>query len=167
MVDAVAAGDCLVALPSSGLHTNGYSLARKIAFERLGLSVESHVAELGETVGAALLRPHRTYLRAVEPLLEAGWIKGMAHITGGGIPENLPRTLPDGRGFRIDDRSWTVPPVFRWLQRRRRRRRRRDVPRLQHGRRADSRRAPRPTPTTLLGRLRAAGERPWILGHVT
>ena len=92
----------LIALPSSGLHTNGYSLARRIAFERLGLRVDSHVPELGETVGEALLRPHRSYLHAIAPLLDAGWIKGMAHITGGGITENLPRMLPAGRGFTLD-----------------------------------------------------------------
>jgi phosphoribosylformylglycinamidine cyclo-ligase len=112
----IAAGDVLVALPSSGLHTNGYSLARRIAFDVLGLSVDSHVPALGETVGAALLRPHRSYLKVVAPLLERGWIKGMAHITGGGITENLPRTLPDGRTFSLDRGSWTVPPVFSWLR---------------------------------------------------
>jgi len=112
----VAAGDVLVGLPSSGLHTNGYSLARRIAFDVLGLDVKSHVPALGETVGEALLRPHRSYLPLVAPLLEQSWIKGMAHITGGGITENLPRTLPPGRGFSLDRSSWTVPPLFRWLQ---------------------------------------------------
>jgi phosphoribosylformylglycinamidine cyclo-ligase len=112
----VVAGDVLVALPSSGLHTNGYSLARRIVFDRLGLRVDSFVPGLGETVGAALLRPHRSYLRAVAPLLPQGWIKGMAHITGGGITENLPRTLPDGLTFSLDRESWTVPPLFTWLQ---------------------------------------------------
>jgi phosphoribosylformylglycinamidine cyclo-ligase len=112
----IVSGDVLVALPSSGLHTNGYSLGRRIAFEGLGLSVDSHVPALGETVGAALLRPHRSYLKVVAPLLERGWIKGMAHITGGGITENLPRTLPEGRTFSLDRGSWTVPPLFSWLQ---------------------------------------------------
>ena len=110
-------GDALVGLASSGLHTNGYSLARRIAFEKLGLAVDSHVAELGETVGAALLRPHRSYLKSIGPLLEAGRIKGMAHITGGGITENLPRTLPAGTAFSLDRKSWEVPALFRWLQR--------------------------------------------------
>jgi phosphoribosylformylglycinamidine cyclo-ligase len=112
----IVAGDVLVALPSSGLHTNGYSLARRIVFERLGLGVDSHVPALGETVGAALLRPHRSYLSALAPLLDRGWIKGMAHITGGGVPENLPRALPAGRTYSLDRQSWTVPPVFVWLQ---------------------------------------------------
>jgi phosphoribosylformylglycinamidine cyclo-ligase len=114
---SVVAGDVLIALPSSGLHTNGYSLARRIVFDVLGLEVGSHVAELGETVGAALLRPHRSYLPAIAPLLDRGWIKGMAHITGGGVTENLPRTLPDGLTFSLDRDSWSVPPLFRWLQR--------------------------------------------------
>jgi phosphoribosylformylglycinamidine cyclo-ligase len=113
----IVAGDALIALPSSGLHTNGYSLARAIAFDRLRLQVDSPVDELGETVGAALLRPHRSYLRVIAPLLERNWIKGMAHITGGGITENLPRVLPEGRSFSLDRGSWTVPPLFRWLQR--------------------------------------------------
>jgi phosphoribosylformylglycinamidine cyclo-ligase len=113
---AIRAGDALVALPSSGLHTNGYSLARKIAFDVLELDVASHVGELGGTVGEAFLRPHRSYLQIVSPALDRGWIKGMAHITGGGITENLPRTLPAGRSFSLDRQSWTVPPIFRWLQ---------------------------------------------------
>ena len=113
----IVPGDQLIALPSSGLHTNGYSLARRIAFDVLGLQTGSHVAELGTTVGDALLRPHRSYLRAVTPLLQGGAVKGMAHITGGGITENLPRALPAGRGFSLDRGSWTVPPLFSWLQR--------------------------------------------------
>jgi phosphoribosylformylglycinamidine cyclo-ligase len=113
----VVAGDRLIALPSSGLHTNGYSLARRIAFDVLKLRIDSQVPELGATVGEALLRPHRSYLGLVSPLLERGGIAGMAHITGGGITENLPRTLPAGLGFSLDRQSWTVPPLFRWLQR--------------------------------------------------
>ena len=110
-------GDALIALPSSGLHTNGYSLARRIAFDELRLTPDSIVPELGETVAAALMRPHRSYLSDIRPLLGRKLIKGMAHITGGGITENLPRTLPDGLSFSLDRDSWTVPPVFSWLQR--------------------------------------------------
>jgi phosphoribosylformylglycinamidine cyclo-ligase len=113
---AIVAGDVLIGLPSTGLHTNGYSLARRIVFEALKLDFESYVPELGETVGEALLRPHRSYLKAVGPLLAARSIKGMAHITGGGITENLPRALPDGRGYTLDRRSWTPPALFGWLQ---------------------------------------------------
>jgi phosphoribosylformylglycinamidine cyclo-ligase len=113
---AVKVGDVLVGLPSSGLHTNGYSLARRIVFEHLGLTVDSHVAELGRTVGEALLEPHRSYLPFIRPLLESTRIKGMAHITGGGITENLPRVLPHGTAAVIDTSAWQVPPIFRWLQ---------------------------------------------------
>ena len=114
---SIVAGDVLIALPSSGLHTNGYSLARQIVFEHLGLTATTVVPELGESIGTALLRPHRSYLHLVAPLLEKGWIKGMAHITGGGLTENLPRTMPEGRTPNVDRTSWEVPPLFAWLQR--------------------------------------------------
>jgi phosphoribosylformylglycinamidine cyclo-ligase len=113
---AIAVGDLLVGIPSSGLHTNGYSLARRIAFDHLGLDVDSHVAELGCAVGEAFLMPHRTYLAMVRPMLDYGSIKGMAHITGGGITDNLPRVLPHGTAAVIDCSAWEVPPLFRWLQ---------------------------------------------------
>jgi phosphoribosylformylglycinamidine cyclo-ligase len=112
----IVPGDALIALPSSGLHTNGYSLARRIAFETLGLTADSQVADLGESVGAAFLRPHRSYLRPISAVLDSGRVKGMAHITGGGITENLPRTLPPRTSFSLDRDSWTVPPLFSWLQ---------------------------------------------------
>ncbi len=108
-------GDLLIGLPSAGLHTNGYSLARRIVFDRLGLKVDSHVAELGESVGAALLRPHRSYLRAMQPLLAAGLVKGMAHITGGGITDNLPRILPAATAAEVRRDAWDVPALFAWL----------------------------------------------------
>jgi phosphoribosylformylglycinamidine cyclo-ligase len=107
--------DVLIGLPSTGLHTNGYSLARRIVFEVLGLGVDDVVPELGEPVGAALTRTHRSYLPAIGPLLDRGWIKGMAHITGGGLTENTPRMLPEGRSFLLDRDSWAIPPLFRWL----------------------------------------------------
>ena len=111
----ISPGDVLVAVPSSGLHTNGYSLARRIVFEHMGLTVDAHVPALGETVGEALLRPHRSYLSLMRPLLTAGHIRGMAHITGGGVTDNLPRILPAGTRARVDRTSWEVPPLFRWL----------------------------------------------------
>ena len=114
---AISAGDVLVGVPSSGLHTNGFSLARRIVFDRLGLRVDAHVAELGRTLGEALLEPHRSYLSLVRPLLDGGRIKGLAHITGGGITENLPRVLPHGTAAVVDAAAWEVPPIFRWLQR--------------------------------------------------
>jgi len=112
---SIAPGDVLIGLPSTGLHTNGYSLARKVAFEVLKLGVDSHVPDLGETVGEALLRTHRSYLPVVKPLLGGGLIKGMAHITGGGITDNLPRVLPAGTAARVNRTAWRVPPLFRWI----------------------------------------------------
>ena len=113
----ISAGDVLIAIPSSGLHTNGYSLARSIAFETLNLRVGDRVEELGTTVGDALLTPHRSYLPIVRPLLDTGVIKGMAHVTGGGITDNLPRALPPGTEAVVRSGSWDVPPIFQWLER--------------------------------------------------
>ena len=112
---SIAPGDVLIGLPSNGLHTNGYSLARKIVFDELKLKVDSHLPDLGETVGEALLRTHRSYLNVLKPLLPGGLIKGMAHITGGGITDNLPRVLPPGTAARVNRSSWRVPAIFRWL----------------------------------------------------
>ena len=114
----IVPGDVLVGVPSSGLHSNGYSLARQIVFDELKLTIDSHVSEIGGTVGDVLLEPHRSYLSLVQPLLGAGRIKGMAHITGGGITENLPRVLPTGTAAVVHPDAWTAPPVFTWLQQR-------------------------------------------------
>lgn len=114
---ALRPGDALIGLPSTGLHTNGYSLARRIVFGELGLGVDSRVPELGTTVGDALLAVHRSYLRAIEPLLAVdGLVLGLAHITGGGITDNLPRILPPGVGAAIDRRAWRVPAIFEFLR---------------------------------------------------
>jgi len=113
----IVAGDVLIGIPSSGLHTNGYSLARRIVFDEAKLRVDSRVPEFGRTIGEMLLEPHRSYLPLIGPLLSSGLIKGMAHITGGGITDNLPRILPDGTSALIDRASWRVPPIFQWLQR--------------------------------------------------
>jgi phosphoribosylformylglycinamidine cyclo-ligase len=112
----VRPGDVLLALPSAGLHTNGYTLARKILFDTLGHGVGTHLPELGTTVGAALLAPHRSYLSALEPLLERNKIRALAHITGGGFPGNIPRVLPSGLGVRVRRGAWEVPPLFRLIQ---------------------------------------------------
>jgi phosphoribosylformylglycinamidine cyclo-ligase len=109
---SVRRGDIVLGLPSSGLHTNGYSLARKVFFETAGWSVDRHVPEFGRTLGEELLEPHRAYTREVLPLIQAGQIKALAHLTGGGFFDNIPRSLPEGVGVEIDPRSWTVPPVF-------------------------------------------------------
>ena len=115
---AIAPGDALIGLRSAGLHTNGYSLARRVLFDLGGLGVGSLLPEVGTTVGEALLAPHRSYLSAVRPLLADGLVKGMAHITGGGITENLPRVLPKGCAASIDTRTWAVPPIFAALRER-------------------------------------------------
>ena len=111
----VAPGQVLLGLESAGLHTNGYSLARKIAFERLGLTVNDRPKALeGRSVGEALLAPHRSYLKPVWPLLEANRVAALAHITGGGLLENMPRTL-NGHVAVIDRNSWRPPALFSWL----------------------------------------------------
>jgi phosphoribosylformylglycinamidine cyclo-ligase len=109
-------GDLMIGLPSSGLHTNGYSLARHIVFEKLKLSVDSKVDDLEQTIGEELLRIHRSYLKPVSALLENNLIKGMAHITGGGFIDNIPRILPDHLGAKIQ-KVWPVPPIIDFLVR--------------------------------------------------
>lgn len=110
-------GDCVLGLPSMGLHTNGYSLARRLLFDVAGWTVETFVPELGCTVGQELLKPHRNYLPLLSPLLDKGWIKGLAHVTGGGFLENIPRILPEGCTVEIRLGSWPVLPVFTLLER--------------------------------------------------
>jgi phosphoribosylformylglycinamidine cyclo-ligase len=112
----VAPGDVLLALPSAGLHTNGYSLARKLFFEVAGCRVDTRLDALGMTVGEALLQPHLSYLRPLEGLLDTGLIKALAHITGGGLLENIPRVLPEGTAVEIERGSWPVLPVFKLMQ---------------------------------------------------
>jgi phosphoribosylformylglycinamidine cyclo-ligase len=113
-------GDKVVGLASSGLHSNGYSLARKIVFERAGLSADTFVPELGRTVADELLEPTRLYVRAVKTVYRRYRVKrivhGIAHITGGGLVDNVPRILPDGCGIALRRGSWTIPRVFPWLQ---------------------------------------------------
>jgi phosphoribosylformylglycinamidine cyclo-ligase len=113
----IAAGDVLLALPSAGLHTNGYSLARKLFFEVAGYKPDTHVPELGMTAGEALLLPHLSYLKPLDGLLDKGLIKGLAHITGGGLTDNIPRILPEGTAVKIRKDSWTIPPLFELMHR--------------------------------------------------
>jgi phosphoribosylformylglycinamidine cyclo-ligase len=113
----IRAGDLLVGLPSTGLHTNGYSLARKLLFEVAGYGAGTFLAELGCTVGEELLKVHRSYLTPIQTLLWEGVLKGAAHITGGGMSDNIPRILPAGLAVEIDRSAWPVPPVFALLQR--------------------------------------------------
>jgi phosphoribosylformylglycinamidine cyclo-ligase len=117
----IADGDVILGVASSGFHSNGYSLVRKIVFERAGLGVEQPVAELGCTVGDALLRPTTIYAPIVREVLSRYKVKavvhGIAHITGGGLQDNIERLLPPGREVRIDRTAWPRPPLFAWLQR--------------------------------------------------
>ncbi len=162
----VKVGDVLIALPSSGLHTNGYSLARRILFELAELEVQDRVPGLDETVAEALLKIHRSYLTILEPELRSGSLVALAHVTGGGLPGNLPRSLPPGLGALVQVESWEVPILFRALQE------------LGSVTEAEMYRvfnmgigmvavAPRPMASSVLSRLQGAGERAWILGEVT
>src|SRR6201995_6156144 len=110
----VKPGDTLLALPAVGLHTNVYSLARKLVFEVAKLKPDTYVAEVGNKIGAELLKPHVCYAPALKNTLAKGWVSALAHITGGGIPGNLPRVLPSGEQAQIDLGSWPVPPIFKY-----------------------------------------------------
>jgi phosphoribosylformylglycinamidine cyclo-ligase len=114
---SIRPGDVLVGLPSLGLHTNGYSLARRVLLEQEGMKLTRHVPELGRTLGEELLAPHRCYARVVRPLLESGWLKGVVHITGGGLTDNTPRILPRGCRARIRLGTWPIPPIFNLIGR--------------------------------------------------
>lgn len=114
---SIAAGDVVLGLPSTGLHTNGYSLARKVLLESRGFSLDDRPDGLGTSVGDALLAPHRSYVSSVLPLVERRLVKGIAHITGGGLPGNVRRILPEGTGLSLRRGSWEVPPVFTVIQR--------------------------------------------------
>ncbi|HMU33970.1 MAG TPA: phosphoribosylformylglycinamidine cyclo-ligase [Pyrinomonadaceae bacterium] len=114
---SIVPGDVVLGLPSTGLQTNGYSLARKLFFEIGGYKVDSYIEELGATVGEALLATHSSFLPEIGPLLETGSIKGLAHITGGGFLENIPRILPEGVSVEINRGSWSEPPIFGLMQR--------------------------------------------------
>ena len=113
----VKAGDVLLGLPSSGVHSNGYSLVRKIVFERKGFKGDEYIEELGQTIGEELLTPTRLYPRICLPLIREFDIHGMVHITGGGFYENIPRILGKGQGIEIKEGSWEISPVFRFLER--------------------------------------------------
>ena len=113
----IKAGDVLLGLPSTGLHTNGYSLARKLLFDIASYGPDEHVEELGGTVADTLLKVHRSYLKPLRALDDAKLLKGAAHITGGGITDNTPRILPKGTGVRVHIGSWPVPAVFDLMKR--------------------------------------------------
>lgn len=113
----VQPGDVLIGLPSTGLHTNGYSLARKLLFETAGYSIDTHLDELGDTVGQTLLAPHRSYVEAVSAVQKVADIRGMAHITGGGMIDNIPRSVPDDQGVVLRRGDWPELPIFDVLAR--------------------------------------------------
>ncbi|MBR9989288.1 MAG: phosphoribosylformylglycinamidine cyclo-ligase [Gemmatimonadetes bacterium] len=113
----VQAGNVLIAFESSGFHTNGYSLLRRLFFDRLEMSVEDRYPDSDESIGDVLLRPHRSYAPMLLPLIEHGRVRALAHITGGGVPENLVRVLPEDVRARVDSASWSVPPEFAAVQR--------------------------------------------------
>jgi len=112
---SIRAGDIVLGLPSTGLHTNGYSLARKLFFEVAGYGVKTFLPELNCTVGEELLKVHRSYLTPIQTLLSEGVLKGAAHITGGGMSDNIPRILPAGLAVEIANGTWPVLPVFEVL----------------------------------------------------
>ena len=112
----VAPGDILIGLASDGLHTNGYSLARYVLLDRAGLTVDRYIPELGQTLGDALLAPHRCYAPAVLPLLDEFDIHAMAHITGGGFYDNIPRALPADCQAIVERSAWTPPAIFQLIQ---------------------------------------------------
>lgn len=115
---AIAEGDVLIGLPSTGVHSNGFSLVRKALFEQAGYTVETRLPELGDrTLGDVLLTPTKIYVKALMPLFEADLVHGVAHITGGGFIENVPRMLPEGLAARIELGSWPVPPIFDVVER--------------------------------------------------
>lgn len=114
---SITAGDVVLGIPSTGLQTNGYSLARKLFFEVGGYKPDSYIDELGSTVGEALLATHASFLPQIGPLLDSGMIKGLVHITGGGFLENIPRILPEGVSVEINRGTWPELPIFGMMQR--------------------------------------------------
>lgn len=161
------AGDVVLALPSSGLHSNGYSLARRVFEGSMKLGMGDHVAALGKTVGEALLVPTRIYARSVQALLEGEdhGVRALVHVTGGGLPGNLPRVLPEGLGVRIDLASWERPALFRVLQEGGpvEEQEMRRVFNLGIGMVAF---VAREAAEQALQKLRDAGESPWVLGEI-
>jgi len=159
-------GHQIIGIASSGLHSNGYSLVRKICFEVLGLEVDSHVAELGQTIGEELITPTRIYAETIQSLVRDLPIQGLAHITGGGIMDNIIRVIPQACGIAIKKGSWEIPPIFPFLQ--------------QAGNVEEKEMmrtfnngiglvivVPEESAQEVLNRLTASGEKVWVIGEVT
>jgi phosphoribosylformylglycinamidine cyclo-ligase len=162
----VKSGDVLMALASTGLHTNGYSLARKILFDVAKLKPESRLAETGNTLADELLRVHRSYLKPITALAKTKALAGAAHITGGGITDNLPRVIPKGLAAAVDTKSWQTPPLFEMLRS------------LGNVPEEDWRRTfnlgvgmifvvPRAKAAVAKRALTRLGEKPWVIGEIT
>ena len=115
--ETIEVGDIVLGLPSSGLHSNGFSLVRHIILERKQLPLDTYIDELGRTIGEEVLEPTKLYVKQILPLVEAGYVKGMAHITGGSFYDNIPRILPKGMAVTINSNAWPVLPIFKLLQR--------------------------------------------------
>lgn len=115
--ETIEVGDIVLGLPSSGLHSNGFSLVRHIILERKQLPLDMYIDELGRTIGEEVLEPTKLYVKQILPLVEAGYVKGMAHITGGSFYDNIPRILPRGMAVTINSNAWPVLPIFKLLQR--------------------------------------------------
>lgn len=114
--ERIAAGDRIIGIPSSGIHSNGYSLVRKVFFEKMKMGVDEYVEELGQTLGEALLTPTKIYANACGAVLPKFDVKGIVHITGGGFFENIPRILPDDTAAVIDTDAWQIPPIFTYIE---------------------------------------------------
>lgn len=114
--ESIEAGDIVLGLPSSGLHSNGYSLVRRIVLEHKQIPLDTYIGALGRTIGEEVLEPTKLYVKPILPLLEENLVKGMAHITGGSFYDNIPRILPEGLGVMINSDAWPVLPIFRLLQ---------------------------------------------------
>ena len=114
--ERIAAGDRIIGIPSSGIHSNGYSLVRKVFFEKMKMGVDQYVDELGQTLGEALLTPTKIYANACGAVLPKFDVKGIVHITGGGFFENIPRILPDDTAAVIDTDAWQIPPIFTYIE---------------------------------------------------
>jgi phosphoribosylformylglycinamidine cyclo-ligase len=164
-INDMSAGDIAIALPSSGLHTNGYSLARKVCFEIAGLGIHDEMPGTGQTVADALLAVHKSYLGCLMPLAKSKKLLAMAHITGGGLTDNVPRVLPPGLDFAVDSSSWEIPPVFRFIMEKA------DIP-INDARRSFNLGAgmvvfvKRADSGMVMDQLAAAGEKPWVIGEL-
>jgi phosphoribosylformylglycinamidine cyclo-ligase len=161
----MAPRDAVIALPSSGLHTNGYSLARKVCFEVAKLRIGDELPGTGQTVAKALLAVHKSYLAPLLPLVNAKKLLAMAHITGGGLTDNVPRVLPPTLDFMVDTSSWEIPPLFRFIMEKA------NMP-LEDARRSFNLGAGMVAmvkPENLgpvMDHLKAVGEVPWLIGEL-